>query len=430
MRLLRVSTLEFSSFPPDEIPKYAILSHKWGREESSFQEATRKHNDDVEKEGYKKVKDFAEYVMKSLPHVKWIWIDTCCINQESSAELTEAIISMYKWYSGAEVCFAYLAGATRRDDLEEFKGDEWFRRGWTLQELIAPATVVFLTRTWEVIGHKGKTGRCRSGIDLESGPVLTAPLVAVTGIPKVVLDDFKQSRNLGVEERLAWADGRKTTRDEDMSYCLLGIFDVGMSARYGEGGEHARTRLFEAIDRASGDYEQKYLSTRLAKKDTDQFRKIEDWLSAPDPRVDHKLARQKHQAKTGIWLLESNEYQGWKHSSSGHLWLRGKPGCGKTVLCSSVVEDVKTYCEARTSIGHAIFYFSFSDDMKQSYEYFLRSLVAQLGWAEPGLTKLRQARENLNASVPAPHELEEILVLAIKSYEKFFFLMDGARRVP
>ena len=77
---------------------------------------------------------FADYVKEQIPHVEWLWIDTCCIDQKHGPELSEAINSMFKWYSNAEVRLAYLADVEAVDDLEKFKVSEWFRRGWTLQE--------------------------------------------------------------------------------------------------------------------------------------------------------------------------------------------------------------------------------------------------------------------------------------------------------
>ena len=71
-----------------------------------------------------------------------LWIDSCCINKDSSSELSEAINSMYRWYGLSRVCYAYLAGVAPGEDPSRewsaFRRSRWFRRGWTLQELIAP----------------------------------------------------------------------------------------------------------------------------------------------------------------------------------------------------------------------------------------------------------------------------------------------------
>lgn len=86
---------------------------------------------------------------------RYVWIDTCCINKSTSSELSEAINSMFMWYKKAQICYAYLDDVSRCDILkEEFSNSQWFRRGWTLQELVAPNNVVFFSRDWEEIGSK------------------------------------------------------------------------------------------------------------------------------------------------------------------------------------------------------------------------------------------------------------------------------------
>ena len=200
MQLLNVQSLEFHE---RDLPTltYAIASHTWKRgTEASIEDVRDKRN--TGKEGYRKVQGFAEYVNAHIPHVEWLWIDTCCIKQDSDRELSEAINSMCKWYRDAEVCLAYLVDVEKTDDLDSFKASKWFRRGWTLQELLAPQMVVFLTKDWRVIGHKGGTGRGKSGITISSGRSLTPSVVAATGIPEKVLNDFKQSNGFTVQEKL------------------------------------------------------------------------------------------------------------------------------------------------------------------------------------------------------------------------------------
>ena len=163
---------------------------------------------------------------------------------------------------------------------------------------------------------------------------------------------------------------------------------------------------------------------------SDQFKKIKAWLSAPDPGMNHAAARQRHEPYTGTWLLQSGQYQRWKAGDKRHLWLYGKAGRGKTVLCSTAVEDIRMYCESRKNATHATFYFAFSDNQKQSYENLLRSLVAQLGWREPALWMLRQACEKPNASIPRVEELEKILLACIQSYDELFLLLDALDECP
>ena len=175
-----MNTFDLRKFVPTRIPQYAIASHRWCQDEDelSLDAIKGKHEGYQTKKGYMKLEGFVDFVKSHLQHIEWLWIDTCCINRNSDAELSESINSMYKWYANAEVCLAYLADVEARD-LNSFKQSEWFLRGWTLQELLAPRTVVFLARDWTILGHKG-TGRCKGGIDLTCGPSLTASLVATT----------------------------------------------------------------------------------------------------------------------------------------------------------------------------------------------------------------------------------------------------------
>ena len=172
------------------------------------------------------------------------------------------------------------------------------------------------------------------------------------------------------------------------------------------------------------------LSELLTAQKSDQFRKIRAWLSPPDPETNHVSARKRHEPQTGTWLLQADQYQRWKAGLASPLWLYGKPGCGKSVLCSTAIEDVRAYCESTPNVGHALFYFSFSDNEKQSYESLLRSLIVQLGWREPGLSMLVQTFEKPNATVPGIDELEKILSSSIESFDEAFILLDALDECP
>ena len=249
MRLLNVHTFEFSDYS-DDLPKYAIASHRWkAGTEATIKDVRNKRNTD--KDGYEKVESFAKYVREHVCHVEWLWIDTCCVNQDSSQEVTEAVNSMFRWYSNAEVCLAYLADVSDTENEREFRRSEWFRRGWTLQELLAPQMVVFLSASWELIGHRGRDEWTGSGNQIASGPALEAAISTITGVPECVLHNYTRSMSFSTEERLSWICSRKTTKEEDMSYSLLGIFDVTMPVIYGEGAKKARDRLMKEIWKAS-----------------------------------------------------------------------------------------------------------------------------------------------------------------------------------
>ena len=257
MRLLDAATCTFRSFVDDEIPPYAILSHRWGEAEVTLQdlESGNTHG----KAGYKKVTMTCS--IASAAGIGYVWINTCCIDKTSSAELSEAINSMYHWYQDATMCYAYLAdvppGMANPPVLDEDKlryelpaplydsfhiakdsfRSEWFTRGWTLQELIAPSALVFLDQTWGEIGSK---------------LTLSLQISRITYIPEVILRGGDLSLAC-VAEKMSWASRRETTRVEDKAYCLMGLFGVNMPLLYGE-GENAFLRLQEEILRISDDY--------------------------------------------------------------------------------------------------------------------------------------------------------------------------------
>ncbi|RMZ80134.1 hypothetical protein DV736_g6675, partial [Chaetothyriales sp. CBS 134916] len=417
MRLLNVDNLDFAEFRDDNRPPYVIASHRWvDGSEATFKDWRKKRNADSI--GYKKVEAFAGYIRKHMPSIQWLWIDTCNINKDSAAELSEAINSMYQWYHGAELCLAYLSDVETTDDRSSFEMSGWFKRGWTLQELLAPRTVVFVTKSWQVIGYKGRSacGNCR----LSMGPNLGKEIAKTTRIPEQVLHDYETSLGLSVDDKLKWMEGRTTTRPEDMSYALYGILGVTLGANYGEKYEGARQRLLAAV-RERDD---------LAARQADRFKKIVNWLSPPDPWTNHESARRRHEPQTGTWLLDCDQYQAWKSGSTRYLWIHGRPGCGKTIICYTAIEDMRSHCKNATNTGQAIFYFSFSDNCKQTYENLLCSLVVQLGWKEPGLSMLRQAYEKPEQRPLGLDELQKILLSCLMSYDNIFLHLDALDECP
>ncbi|TBU34015.1 heterokaryon incompatibility protein-domain-containing protein [Dichomitus squalens] len=174
---------------------------------------------------------------------RYIWIDSGCIDQSSSSEQSESINSMYKWYGGASLCLVYLVDvedlAGREDSFRwqlgfngsQFRGSEWFKRGWTLQELIAPKRVVFLSKGWRFLGTKTQ---------------LAGLLEEITSIDQAILLHQIPLTKISVANRMSWAAERKTAKPEDIAYSLLGIFDINMPTLYGE-GDRAFYRLQEEI---------------------------------------------------------------------------------------------------------------------------------------------------------------------------------------
>jgi hypothetical protein len=223
--------LKYITNPEDY--KYAILSHTWGDDEVTFEEI-KNLSVAGRKTGYEKIRRTCERASKQ--GLSWAWVDTCCIDKSSSAELSESINSMFQWYRLAAVCYAWLEdwdGTTP----ESMRNSRWFTRGWTLQELIAPSYVEFLDHDWVFCGNKVSLGNIIS---------------AVTRVDSDVLQGLRPLSKVPVGRRMSWAAFRQTTRVEDRAYSLLGLFDINMPLLYGE-GQKAFLRLQEEIARNSSD---------------------------------------------------------------------------------------------------------------------------------------------------------------------------------
>jgi hypothetical protein len=234
MRLLNSATVKLQEFPDDRIPKYAILSHRWQDDEVSFQDM--QSDSATEKAGYAKLKMCCRQAAKD--QFNYIWVDTCCIDKTSSAELSESINSMYRWYQNAAICYAYLfdVSSISVSDDTNFADSTWFTRGWTLQELIAPSIVEFYNADWQKLGTKHE---------------MMDTISQITKIDVGVLGGV-DPECFSIAKRMSWASRRTTTRVEDIAYSLLGLFAVHMPMLYGE-GEKAFIRLQEEIIKHSDD---------------------------------------------------------------------------------------------------------------------------------------------------------------------------------
>ncbi|KAK4207529.1 HET-domain-containing protein, partial [Rhypophila decipiens] len=257
MRLINTKTLQLTEFMGD-VPPYAILSHTWEDQEITFHDLTRLTHADL---STKKPHGFAKVVITcrlaaERDKLDWAWVDTCCIDKSSSSELTEAINSMFSWYSKSTICYVYLSdfhphptalsdhspslSTNKTDDpvLTHLSQCKWFSRGWTLQELIAPQQITFLTSSWHPLGTKLS---------------LSTHLSSITKISQPILLYTQSLSSISVAQRLSWASSRKTTRPEDTAYSLLGLFSVHMPLLYGEGGTRAFIRLQEEIIKETND---------------------------------------------------------------------------------------------------------------------------------------------------------------------------------
>lgn len=249
-----------------EFSKYAILSHTWirGTPGDIVYQEWESRELPIRSQGHSKIAKFCK-IAASEYNVSFGWMDTVCINKDSSAELDESIRSMYKWYKLAHVCVAYLAEASQIADMHQ---DAWFTRSWTLQELLAPRVLRFYNRNWNpLVPHHSSTTasavgdpdyqddlnaftgeRHRAEIDNNIPLEIEEQIFKATSLTTNELDTFHQSPyRVPLSRIMELAARRRVTREEDKIYSLMGLLNVGITVAYGEGSHSAFGRIIREI---------------------------------------------------------------------------------------------------------------------------------------------------------------------------------------
>lgn len=275
MRLLHTQKMRLEWVNNATDKQYAILSHTWLKpeEEVLFADVIDETTElPTDKAGYRKLEGSCRQARKD--GYDYIWIDTCCIDKSSSAELSEAINSMFMWYRHSRVCYAYLDDVIGEEDKglteSQIRRSRWLTRGWTLQELIAPPEVVFFDRRWVKVERRNEKRSQELLLRITGLPGQILSRQDTEMCPSTLLTEFhhfqdercsrcKQNDGLrfllegsSVAQKMSWASRRETTRLEDQAYCLLGLFDINMPLLYGE-GKKAFFRLQVEIMKKSDD---------------------------------------------------------------------------------------------------------------------------------------------------------------------------------
>jgi hypothetical protein len=349
------------NFDDNKPPQYAILSHRWREEaeEVSFEDIAS--NAGKDKLGYGKIQFCGEQAKRD--GLQYFWIDTCCINKADKAEHSLAIRSMFRWYRHAARCYVYLSDVsapTPRDGApwdSEFRASEWFTRGWTLQELLAPSVVEFFSREWRRLGDRVS---------------LKTQIHGVTTIPHEVLEGAPIFQ-FSVDERFRWRQNRRTKVIEDAAYSLSGIFDVDMAPIYGEGLEQAFGRLHDKI--------------RDQKEDRLKREKCLRDLRVTDPRNDKERIEE---TKGGLladsyrWILDNSAFQQWRQDPhSPLLWVKGDPGKGKTMLLCGIIDELHSALSKTALLAY--FFCQATDTRINSATAVLRGLLYMIVSQQPSL---------------------------------------------
>ncbi|RYC54279.1 hypothetical protein CHU98_g11933 [Xylaria longipes] len=326
----------------DDVPPYAILSHTWGLDEVVFTDLAKTQDNWQQKAGYNKIRVCAEQARRH--GLRYFWVDTCCIDKSDNIELQIAINSMFRWYRDAKRCYVYLSDVSStattgaKDSATPwemaFRDSRWFTRGWTLQELIAPATVEFYSR---------------EGIWLGDKQSLELQLRDITGIPANALRGTHLS-DFTIAEREAWVRNRQTTREEDMVYSLLGIFGVYLPLNYGEGRQYAQKRLREEIQKVTKGSEHNDFSITVSLSDV--------------PDIPYFVTRERELAEIRRKLSSDG--------SRRAVVLQGLGGIGKTQLA---IAYAKRYRDEYS----AIFWLNIKDmaSIQQSFTKVAKQILRQ-----------------------------------------------------
>jgi hypothetical protein len=406
MRLLQYSEsdeLSIHSFDDGNIPPYAILSHTWGPDGDEVTFEDLQAGNCKTKPGYKKVLFCGKWARRD--NLRYFWVDTCCIDTTDKDEHSCAIQSMFRWYRSAAKCYVFLSDVSiTADDTSvgsswepAFASSRWFKRGWTLQELLAPTTVDFFSREGEKLGDKVS---------------LTLLIRKITGISPEVLKGAPLSQS-SINERWRWADGRTTKRNEDRAYCLQGIFGIELAPVYGEGEAGAFDRLKHEISRLEG-----------CMKD----------VHSTNPRDDKKRIEETKGgllAESYRWILDNTTFKQWRSDQHSRLlWVKGDPGKGKTMLLCGVIDELRSFMPQTASLSY--FFCQATDSRINSATAVLRGLLYMLLHQQPSLAshvrkKYDHAGRNLFEDANAWVALSEIFadVLQDASLSTTYLIIDA-----
>ncbi|KAF9223976.1 hypothetical protein BS17DRAFT_89308 [Gyrodon lividus] len=228
---------------------YAMFSHRWGApdDEPLLSHMNGSVYDMRFPPEITKLKGFCHTAWEH--GIRWAWSDTCCIDKRSRTEVEETILAMFSWYQNSSVTIVYLSDVEASSPPEMLKRSEWFTRGWTLQELLAPSRVQFYKANWASVAQKPRKQGTYS--DHRRIPQINEVLIEATGIAKQDILEFTPGLE-NVRERLRWVAHRETTKVEDMAYSIMGLFGISIPILYGE-KQWAFARLQRELVRLTND---------------------------------------------------------------------------------------------------------------------------------------------------------------------------------
>ncbi|TFY70482.1 hypothetical protein EVG20_g2514 [Dentipellis fragilis] len=153
------------------------------------------------------------------------------------------------------------------------------------------------------------------------------------------------------------------------------------------------------------------------------------WLSAPDPWINHNRAQEKlSEQSTGKWIFRDKRFVDWLNKSHSSIWLYGKSGGGKSMLCSTIINMLQEHIKSKTSSAVAFFYFDFKDSSKQNFSGLLRSLLWQLSsqsLGASGVLKKLYADHDNGLRQASQHDLQIALGDVLKHFGSIYIVLDA-----
>jgi hypothetical protein len=221
-----------------------LLSHKWEETEALLHDIQNKVVYELNGlGGIVKLQSFCK-ITRDAGYC-WAWMDTCCIDKKSNAELQQSVNSMFAWYSHSALTIVYLCDVPPSSQPGALARSVWNKRGWTFQEFVAPKVVIFYQKDWSLYLDDSSPNH-------KDSPAIMKELEGATGIDTRALISFRPGMS-DARRRLQWASSRITTLQEDIAYSLFGIFGVHLPVIYGERKQNALGRLLQEIVARSGD---------------------------------------------------------------------------------------------------------------------------------------------------------------------------------
>ncbi|KAF8494847.1 hypothetical protein F5888DRAFT_606179 [Russula emetica] len=208
-------------------------------------------------------------------------------------------------------------------------------------------------------------------------------MVEVLSILGIVTKEMKQSRFKKFAKKLI---GRTDTEEALKRLDILTHEEAWMGIAQNLKATHtvgeSVRRVDDRVTEVIRDGREVKIAVQQTVIDVDQIKRnqlrdsVHKWLSPPDPSTNHNIACGTRHKKMASWFFQGSIFQEWK-SAGSLLWVHGKPGSGKSVLCSTVIQDIKAMCKAGNA-SMAYFYFDFRDANKQGLRDLLLSLLMQL----------------------------------------------------